>query len=168
MIEILIAQAEHYPIIQDIAYKTWQVTYSPILSPEQMTYMLEWMYSVDSICEQVDVKGHYFIMARLNNLFVGFASYELNYQDSAKTRIHKIYVLPDMQGAGVGKALMDVISEAAIKVQNTKLNLNVNRFNKSLIFYQKIGFEIVAEEDIDIGRGYLMEDYIMEKILPSH
>jgi hypothetical protein len=42
------------------------------------------------------------------------------------------------------------------------LHLNVNRFNPSVEFYKHLGFKVVAEEDIDIGRDYFMEDYIME------
>ena len=43
--------------------------------------------------------------------------------------------------------------------------LNVNRYNKATDFYIKLGFEISYEEDIDIGNGFLMEDYVMKKRL---
>ena len=45
------------------------------------------------------------------------------------------------------------------------LTLNVNRFNKAIDFYLKNGFKIIKEENIEIGNGFLMEDYVMEKIL---
>ena len=47
------------------------------------------------------------------------------------------------------------------------LLLNVNRHNKAISFYKKYGFDIIAEEDIDIGNGYYMNDYVMEKKLPN-
>jgi ribosomal protein S18 acetylase RimI-like enzyme len=38
----------------------------------------------------------------------------------------------------------------------------VNRDNPAIQFYQKFGFEIIDKEDIDIGNGFLMEDYVMK------
>ena len=85
------------------------------------------------------------------------------YKNKAVTRIHKIYILPESQGKGIGRLLIDEIQKLAQKNNSVLLSLNVNRFNKALSFYQKTGFEIVAEENIAIGNGYLMEDYKMEK-----
>jgi hypothetical protein len=42
--------------------------------------------------------------------------------------------------------------------------LNVNRFNKAVSF-EKLGFEIVGKEDIELDHGYLMEDYKLEKVV---
>ncbi|MEI9808163.1 MAG: hypothetical protein WDO16_09960 [Bacteroidota bacterium] len=39
----------------------------------------------------------------------------------------------------------------------------MNRSNNAKLFYEKIGFIVIREEDIDIGNGYLMNDYVMEK-----
>jgi ribosomal protein S18 acetylase RimI-like enzyme len=43
------------------------------------------------------------------------------------------------------------------------LQLNVNRNNKAIDFYKKHGFEIIREEDNDIGEGFFMNDFVMEK-----
>jgi len=61
--------------------------------------------------------------------------------------------------------LIDEIETMARINHSEKVSLNVNRFNKALSFYQKSGYTIVGEENIDIGNGYFMEDYKMEKIL---
>jgi ribosomal protein S18 acetylase RimI-like enzyme len=45
----------------------------------------------------------------------------------------------------------------------TSLLLNVNRNNPTKGFYEKLGFTVIKEEDIDIGNGYFMNDYVMEK-----
>jgi ribosomal protein S18 acetylase RimI-like enzyme len=65
----------------------------------------------------------------------------------------------------MGELMLDKIVALAKENRSDTLSLNVNRFNKAFVFYQKMGFEIIAEEDIPIGQGYLMEDYIMEKQL---
>jgi GNAT superfamily N-acetyltransferase len=164
MLKIYPALPHHYPTIQQIATITWYPTYGHILTQAQTDFMLEWMYSLDSIKEQVEIKGNKFLIVELDDRIVGFAAYELNYQD-IKTRIHKLYVLPELHGKGIGLKLIEYISELTTSNSHNILNLNVNRFNKAVGFYNKIGFQIVGEEDIDIGRGYLMEDYIMEKVL---
>ncbi|WP_224996730.1 GNAT family N-acetyltransferase [Cesiribacter sp. SM1] len=165
MIEIIKADNTHFSTIRSIAFTTWPPTFGDILSPEQIEYMLDMMYSMPALMNQVYQKGHTFILAREEDSFLGFAAYEPNYQKQAKTKIHKIYVLPAAHGKGVGKALMGYIRELALKHNNPTLTLNVNRNNKAVQFYEKIGFEIVGREDIDIGNGFLMEDYIMDKQL---
>jgi GNAT superfamily N-acetyltransferase len=162
--EIRKASLEDYKTIFDIAVITWDAAYKTILSGAQLEYMMDMMYSPDSFTNQVAIEGHHFIIASVNGKDVGFASYELNYRYQT-TKLHKLYVLPDAQGTGAGKALITVIENAAKSNSNDKVTLNVNRFNTAVHFYLKNGYTNAGEEDVDIGSGYLMEDYIMTKLL---
>jgi ribosomal protein S18 acetylase RimI-like enzyme len=45
------------------------------------------------------------------------------------------------------------------------LELNVNRSNNAVTFYQKFGFTTTSEVDLPIGEGYFMNDYVMQKSL---
>jgi diamine N-acetyltransferase len=164
MIDIEIAKTvEHFALIQSIANKTWPDTFGDILSPEQITYMLDMMYSTASLKSQVTDKQNVFIIVKEDDYYLGYLSYELNYKNSLKTKIHKIYVLPETQGNGIGKILFGEVTAIAKKNGNTILTLNVNRDNSAVQFYEKIGFTKVGEEDIDIGDGFIMNDAIMEK-----
>ena len=165
MLKINVASETDLSEIKRIAYETWPLTFGEILSPQQIEYMLEWMYSLPSLTEQIQEKGHVFMLIKEEGESLGYVSYELNYKGIAKTKIHKIYLLPASQGKGVGAALIRRVAEIATENQNTALILNVNRFNKAIGFYEKMGFAIVGSEDIDIGDGFLMQDYIMEKPL---
>ena len=162
---ITIQPTSNYKAIQDIAGKTWPVTYGAILSSEQIQYMFSMMYDLEALKNQAETKNHHFIIAEEEGNFLGFASYEFDYHNEPKAKIHKIYILPETQGSGIGKKLIHYIAEKAKASQQQFLSLNVNRFNDALHFYAKIGFEKVGEEDINIGNGYVMEDYIMEKKL---
>ncbi len=162
--KVILVQEIHLPIIKQIAFETWPNAFGAILSKEQINYMLEWMYSVDSIKQQMQ-SGHQFILAKNKSEYLGFASYELNYKTEQKTKIHKLYVLPTFQGKGVGHLLMNFIKDNALKYKNLTLILNVNRFNKSVQYYHKVGFKTIKEENIDIGNGFLMEDFVMEKTI---
>jgi ribosomal protein S18 acetylase RimI-like enzyme len=73
--------------------------------------------------------------------------------------------LPETQGQGFGKKLMQFIEKKANAGLNIKLSLNVNRFNKAKDFYENQGFKIAFEEDVELDFGYLMEDFRMEKVL---
>ena len=154
-------KTEQLSIIQDLAYKIWPSTYGEILSKIQLDYMLDKFYNLNYLQNQLE-NGQHFILISNENVIVGFASYEFNFENSNKTKVHKIYVLPEIQGKGVGKILMDFIRNKAIENTNLGLLLNVNRFNKAITFYEKYGFTNVSLIDIEIGNGYLMQDYIME------
>ena len=108
-------------------------------------------------------KRHHFVLANEGNQTLGFASFEWNYDNQKQTKIHKIYILPSAQGKGVGKALIDYIATEARKQGSLTLCLNVNRFNKAITFYEKMGFSIISEVNIELEYGYLMEDYVMER-----
>jgi ribosomal protein S18 acetylase RimI-like enzyme len=161
MITISQATSKDIPIIQEIAHKTWPITYGSILSKAQLDYMIDLMYSDSSLLEQLKTKPLFFL-AYEDDVCLGFTSCENNYLNNNVTRIHKIYILPEAQGKGVGKALIEKVIGIAKENQSEVISLNVNKFNKAVSFYKKIGFEIASEEDLDIGNGYLMEDYKME------
>jgi ribosomal protein S18 acetylase RimI-like enzyme len=163
MISIIPATAKEYQTIRDIAHQTWPIAYGEILLKAQLDYMLGAFYNDEALNDSVVNKGHRFILAKEGEETLGFASYEHHYNQKQLTKIHKIYVLPQTQGKGIGKKLIDYIENVAKENQSAALLLNVNRFNKALHFYQKLGFEIVGEVDIELDHGYLMEDYVMER-----
>lgn len=165
MTTIIPATPSDFPTIKALAYAIWPDTYGPILSKEQLSYMLGAFYSEEALLENYLEKGHRFLLIKEDETVLGFASYEHLYKETNTTRIHKIYLLPETQGRGLGKLLIQEIEKIALENHADKLSLNVNRFNKAQHFYTKIGFEIVGEEDIELEYGYLMEDYVMEKQL---
>ena len=163
MLTIKAATEADFPTIRQIAYDTWPQTFGQILSEQQIAYMLDLMYSLPSLQAQVQQQGHVFLLASEAENPLGYISYELNYQQTTATKIHKIYILPQAQGKGVGKALIDAATAVGLANQNEALLLNVNKYNKALQFYERIGFEVIGQEDVDIGEGFLMEDFTMKK-----
>ncbi|PWA09117.1 GNAT family N-acetyltransferase [Flavobacterium laiguense] len=163
MITIVSATANDYQTIRDIAHQTWPIAYGEILPKVQLDYMLGAFYNDEALKDSVVNIGHRFVLAKEGELTLGFASYEHHYNQKPQTKIHKIYILPEIQGKGIGKTVIDFIENLAKENHSTTLTLNVNRSNKALHFYQKLGFQIVGEVDIELDHGYLMEDYVMEK-----
>jgi GNAT superfamily N-acetyltransferase len=167
MITIVEASLTDLAIIKELAYKIWPYTYGSILSDKQIDFMLAAFYSDECLKDNVLKKGHRFLLLKNYNEIIGFAAYENNYLNQLVTRVHKLYMLPETHGKGFGKLLLDRIATIAIENKMVAMSLNVNRFNTALLFYQKLGFIIVREENIELDQGYLMEDYVMEKSLLS-
>lgn len=162
--KIIEASKDHIPAIQSLSDIIWPQTFREILTQEQIAYMMDMMYSKSALEKQLDDHHHY-LLVEDNGEYLGYLSYELNYKVSDLTKIHKIYVLPSLHGKGVGRFLIESVGQIAQSKYNTELSLNVNRFNKAIDFYKKLGFEVMYSEDIDIGNGFLMEDYVMNKYL---
>ncbi|WP_293870133.1 GNAT family N-acetyltransferase [Flavobacterium sp.] len=154
---------ENFTSIRAIAKEVWPIAYGAILSKEQLDYMMEMMYSISSLQLKANTKKHRFILAKEDETILGFASYEFNHSKKPKTKIHNIYILPNQQGKGIGKELIDFIANEAKQRHQKALILNVNKKNIAIRFYERIGFDISFEEVIDIGNGYVMDDYVMEK-----
>lgn len=147
-------------IVHQLAKRIWPVAFKDILKPDQIAYMLDWMYDVNTLTEQVQT-GHLFYLITLDGVPKGFMGLEPNFPDAGTLRIHKLYVESSDHGKGLGKALLEKAIDIGKQLDVATINLNVNRFNKAVEFYKSQGFQIIKEENIDIGRGYLMEDYVM-------
>ena len=146
-------------IIQNLAHRIWPDTFSEILSKAQVEYMLNWMYSPEKLVSQLE-QGHHFFLLTDQDHPTGFVGIEQ--QEDQRVKIHKLYLLPSEQGKGLGKMMLDFVIDWAKERSAPSVYLNVNRYNKAVDFYKHIGMNILHSEDIDIGNGYLMEDYVME------
>ena len=155
---------EQLPIVINLTKKIWPVAYAEILSKAQLDYMLDKFYNEIALRELLH-KGHFFYLAQDDkNNYVGFVSYEINSEPN-KTKIHKIYVLPETQGTGLGRQFFELVKTKAIENNQKSIFLNVNKYNKAIHFYTKLGFTKVKDEVIDIGNGYVMDDYVMEVVI---
>ena len=170
--EIRSASVKDILTIQHIASLTWPIAYADILTPGQLSYMLNSMYNFSGLQKQMTDEGHIFFLCYDENKAVGFAGiskvdYPLKNSTSNNNiwKLHKLYVLPEAQKTGAGKLLMEVCMQTIVEEKCEYLILNVNRKNPAYHFYLKKGFEVLEEVDLDIGAGFFMVDYIMGKAL---
>ena len=161
-VHIRIANENDRAIIRQIAEITWPVAYGEIISEEQIRYMLDLIYSDVALMEQM-LKDHQFYIAEYQNTPIGFASVSLEADEGCK--LNKLYILPDIQKTGAGKALLQEVIDYTRSKQQTRLFLQVNKENKAKDFYHKMGFTIEREYKLDIGNGFFMDDYIMGLIV---
>lgn len=159
-LSIRIATTDDIPLIQKLSLEIWPQTYSSIISREQTDYMLEMMYSNESLISQIN-KGTQFIIINEKYIPLGFASYKMIGDNIYK--LDKIYLLQSQQRKGIGKFVMNHIIEEIKNKGAASLQLQVNRNNiNAKSFYEKIGFQVIKEADFEIGNGYFMNDFVME------
>ena len=151
-------------IIRSIAERTWWPAYSPILEKEQIEFMLNEIYAVKKITDQISSNIQTYLLFIKDNEPVGFAAYSPREENADIYKLHKLYCLPETQGKGFGKILINEVINKTLEAGRHILELNVNRHNKAKSFYEKMGFEVAYEEDIPIGE-YWMNDYVMRKEL---
>ncbi len=161
MANIRLIDASEVEEVSKLAHQIWPDTFRDILKPEQLQFMLEWMYNPQTLASQLE-SGHQFFLLENEIGNCGFLGIQAFHPSSDQLKIHKLYILPSQQGKGYGKLLIEHAVSVAESNGISILTLNVNRFNKAVQFYESVGFYIAKEEDIDIGHGYLMEDYVME------
>ncbi len=164
-ITIRFADEEDIETIGFLAQQIWPVAYKEILSADQLNYMLSLMYSPSSLRKQMSEQNHIFLIVEDNmqgdEEAVGFASYSVT-DEAGIYKLHKLYVLPNQQGKGVGKFIVDFVVDQVKANDASALRLTVNRNNRAKYFYEKLGFKIIGEIDLDIGDNFFMNDYLME------
>lgn len=150
--------------ISVLADVIWREHYTPIIGNDQVDYMVKNYQSADAMHSQY-MDGYQYFMVYYNNQLVGYLSFKKQ-EDSLF--LSKIYVSKDYRGQKIGKAAMLFVQEKAISMHCKSITLGVNRFNEnSIAAYEKMGFKNVGEMITDIGNGFVMDDYKMEKLLQS-
>lgn len=153
--------ADDCGLINRLAWKAFPPTYQSILAPEQIGYMMRWMYDEAALRRQMAEEGHVYFIIHAGTEPAGYVS--VRPEGGSVFHLEKIYVVPEFQGCHYGSALF---RHAVAYVKTAfpaarAVELNVNRHNPALGFYRRMGMSIVHEGDFDIGNGFYMNDYIM-------
>ncbi len=146
------------PELLHLAHQIWHAHYPGIIRPTQIDYMLEQRYSLAAIEHSLD--STCWVAAHENSGMVGFAQGLADTPDAWK--LDKLYVHPARQHRGIGRALVAHIADAARCAGATRLTLRVNRHNTLAIqAYRRYGFHLIGTDVLDIGNGYVMDDFLM-------
>jgi GNAT superfamily N-acetyltransferase len=150
---ILVETKENIKKISKMSRTIWTEAYEKILSKEQIDYMLTTFLSVQSIKDQINTGFEYYIIK--GDKPVGFAAIK---EESNRIFLSKIYIYKEYRQQGFMRGFIEKIKE-----RQKPIYLTVNKYNLDAIrAYQKMGFEIKNEVITDIGKGYVMDDYVLE------
>lgn len=165
MVQIRRAGPGDAGVIRQIAAEVWPVAYTSIIGREQVAYMLELFYNAAIIEQQIKTGEQAYILPEEEGRPVGFAAYSPRPENTSIFKLHKLYCISTLHGKGYGRMLLEAVEKEVLAAGAGRLELNVNRHNPARGFYEKLGYTIAYEEDIDIGDGYWMNDYVMGKDL---
>lgn len=151
------------PAIAALAREIWQATYPGIITQAQIDFMLEQRYGHERLYDDLEDADKWLDQAFAGERRIGFAFSEI-YRGEFK--LDKLYIHPDMQRQGVGGRLIAHVAERARALGYPCVILAVNKRNeKAINSYRKYGFAVRETVVDDIGGGFVMDDFIMEKKL---
>ena len=159
---------QHSGMIARLASQIWREHYGNLLSGRQIDYMLEKFQSEPAIMEQMERGGYTYYIIYANGggegrTAVGYMG--VKFEDK-KLFLSKFYILKSYRGKGLGRLGFDFLFDLSAEAELQSVWLTVNKGNlDSIAVYEHLGFVTVREQVADIGEGFVMDDYIMEKRL---
>lgn len=151
--------------IAALARVVWQVAYPAIITQAQIDYMLAQRYNAPQLLEELGRPDLWWDQAFVGGERSGFASTLLT-AVPGEMKLDKLYVHPRSQRRGVGGALLAHVCARARRLGCETLVLAVNKHNAPAIAaYGKHGFIVRESARTEIGRGFVMDDFIMAKSL---
>ncbi len=152
--------------VVSLADPIWREHYTPIIGEAQVDYMLAIFQSPSAIQKQITENSCYYYLLQIKGgIFIGYLGFTLLSQELF---LSKIYLFREHRGVGYAKEVMSFLAEYAQKQKCSKITLTVNKKNLNTIkAYEKMGFSKIEAMVQDIGNGFVMDDYKMEKFLTS-
>lgn len=154
-------RAEDMAEVARLASDIWREYYVDIITIEQIDYMIGKFQSEPAIADQIEHQGYEYYLIRHEGAAVGYMSVR---QEEGKLFLSKFYIAKEHRGRGYASRAMAFLEELCKERSLSRIWLTVNRHNESSIaVYEKKGFRTVREQVSDIGGGFVMDDYVMEK-----
>jgi ribosomal protein S18 acetylase RimI-like enzyme len=161
---VRVATRSDLPVLAALADRIWRAYYPGIISQGQIEYMLERGNAIPTLEEELE-SGVIFPLIFDRKNAIGFGAYGPT-DTTLKGKVHKLYLDTAYHGFGLGQKLLEWIESSARLNRYTHLALQVNKNNtKGIAAYRRRGYTIEREVVVDIGQGYLMDDYVMEKLI---
>ncbi len=150
-------------IVQCLASEIWTEHYTPIIGKDQVDYMLDKFQSKDAIRDQIIRQGFMYFLIRDGEEYIGYIGVQ---PSGHELFLSKIYVRSAHRRKGFGWKAIRFLEALAIRLELNKISLTVNKNNiESITAYEKMGFRNLGPVIQDIGNGFAMDDYKMEKTL---
>ncbi len=162
---IEVSTKKQIEIVESLAKEIWTEHYVPIIGREQVHYMIDRFQSTQAISEQIKSGSLYFLIEK-DNHFIGYIGVR---QKDDELFLSKIYIKSSKRGGGYGKKAIEFTEQLAREKGLKKIVLTVNKKNINTIrAYEKMGFKNLGSIVQEIGNGFIMDDYKMEKTVRTH
>ena len=153
---------DDFAAIEALACTIWHEYYPAIIPVAQIDYMLTHKYAPEQLAPFVDGPDRWFEVLRVNGEMAGFV--RCLRESKREFKLMEIYLLQACRGRGLGRLMLDRADQLASAAGCSVITLTVNRANTSAIAtYRRAGYGIKQACNFDIGHGFVMNDYVMEK-----
>ncbi len=149
--------------VSRLAGEIWPEHYAPIVGPDQVAYMLQKFQTPEAIAASIE-DGTLYYLVQIRGKDAGYLAVRAQ-KDQDELFLSKIYLRADERGEGFGRRMLDFAETLAGKMNLSKIGLKVHKKNPSVRIYEKMGFRITEPVTQDIGGGFILDDFKMEKIL---
>lgn len=161
MIQEVTTSAEVDTVVS-LAATIWREYFPQLITPAQIEYMLERFLSQSAIRAQMTGGTCYYLLQAQGRV-VGFMAVA---EQKQALHISKLYVHEDARGQGLAREALDFLEIHCHRQGLDRLWLRVNMQNELAIsVYKRLGFHIHETLVEDIGGGFVMDDYVMEKAI---
>lgn len=151
------------PAIAALAGAVWRAHYPGIISDAQIDYMLARGYSTEALRTFIDGPRSGIDLAFVGGALAGFAAWLVS-DHGRELKLDKLYVDSARQRGGIGGRLIAAAMDHAREAGAGAVILNVNKKNTgALAAYRKHGFAVRDSVVVDIGNGFVMDDYVMQR-----
>lgn len=166
-----VTSAEQLATTAALAREIWYEFYVPLIGRPQVDYMVDKFQNARAMQAQIAQGYEYFLVRQTDStdreadagVDIGYCA--VQEQPGRVMFLSKFYLHHAARGSGTGRRCMEFIEGLARRRELSLLWLTVNKGNPSVQAYQRLGFKIAAELVMDIGGGFVMDDYRMEKAL---
>lgn len=159
-----LAEADFEPLAS-LADTIWRAHYGPLIGLAQVEYMLKGRYTPEKLRTYLGAPDRWLRLLMLDGERIGYCSYSIT-PTPGEMKLEQLYLLESFKGRGLGGLMLRHVEAEARAHGCGTLMLTVNKGNAdSIAVYKKRGFTVREEAVFDIGNGFVMDDYVMEKRL---
>ena len=160
-IAIVKVNTDELPSLAALASEIWHEHFPPIIGMEMVDYMVDKFQSESAMKNQIQSEGYQYHFLTFEGTKVGYMGFHF---DEEKIFLSKLYVKKEFRGRKIARAAIQYLVNQCLSRNLKSIWLTVNRFNDNTIAaYRKMDFQIIRTQKADIGNGFFMDDYIMEK-----
>lgn len=164
IVAVRVSKLGHIKQLRSLTHAIWRQHFPSVITVEQIEYMLRKFYGTWSVVKKL-WKGEVFYLVQADGNYVGYFSYSFE-PDQKRAQLNKFFLLRGMRGKGIARIVVNHIAQTSKEHGAEILWLAINRKNTdSIAIWEHLGFKIAREEAFDIGSGFVMDDYIMERRL---
>jgi GNAT superfamily N-acetyltransferase len=158
-----VTTSQQIDAVAGLAHEIWYEYYVALIGLAQVEYMVTKFQSSGAVAGQIR-DGYDYFLIQLDGQNGGYCAVQ-SHPENGSLFLSKLYLLRDARGAGTGRVCMEFIEQLARRRGLNLLWLTVNKGNPAVKAYERLGFRIAADLVMDIGGGFVMDDYRMEKSL---